>query len=154
MNSYEKGDQLEKEITELFKGSNIELRRISGRPAVNVLLCFRKADWHIQEPGDGGIDHFGGYKGYTIIVQCKNYGEPRSIGPKFLRELEGVLSRYNKCTTIGILIAPSKASFSIRTISRAESSEHIIILTDSINAYSDLVRFVDSRPSYFYINGG
>ena len=24
-----------------------------------------------QEPGDGGIDLFGGFLGYTIVIQCK-----------------------------------------------------------------------------------
>ncbi|CAG8806178.1 11854_t:CDS:2, partial [Dentiscutata erythropus] len=101
-----------------------------------------------KEPGDGGIDHFGGYRGYTVIGQCKNYLEPGSIGPQYLRDLEGVLSRYHKYTTIGILVAPSKASFSKKMISRAKSSEYIIILTDIANAYSDLVR-LSPRPNIF-----
>ncbi|CAG8752035.1 9298_t:CDS:2, partial [Gigaspora rosea] len=99
-----------------------------------------------KEPGDGGIDQFGGYRGYTILGQCKNYPEPGSIGPQYVRDLEGVLSRYHKNTTIGLLVAPSKASFSKNTINRANSSEYIIILTDITNAYSDLVRFVGSQP--------
>ncbi|CAG8767131.1 24233_t:CDS:2, partial [Gigaspora margarita] len=93
-----------------------------------------------KEPGDGGIDHFGGYRGYTILGQCKNYPEPGSIGPQYLRDLEGVLSRYHKYTTIGILVAPSKASFSKNAINRAKSSEYIIILTGITEAYSDLVQ--------------
>ncbi|KAF0437192.1 hypothetical protein F8M41_004473 [Gigaspora margarita] len=93
MNSYQKGEQFEQAFTQLFKKNNVELRQTK------------------KEPGDGGIDHFGGYRGYTILGQCKNYPEPGSIGPQYLRDLEGVLSRYHKYTTIGILVAPSKASF-------------------------------------------
>ncbi|RIB10715.1 hypothetical protein C2G38_166079 [Gigaspora rosea] len=128
MNSHKKGEQFEKEFTQLFKSNNVELRQTK------------------KEPGDGGIDQFGGYRGYTILGQCKNYPEPGSIGPQYVRDLEGVLSRYHKNTTIGLLVAPSKASFSKNTINRANSSEYIIILTDITNAYSDLVRFVGSQP--------
>ncbi|CAG8728982.1 19042_t:CDS:2 [Dentiscutata erythropus] len=46
-----------------------------------------------REPGDGGVDYFGGFRKFTILV--KNYGRPGSIGPKFVRELEGVMSRYH-----------------------------------------------------------
>ncbi|KAG9297797.1 hypothetical protein G9A89_000102 [Geosiphon pyriformis] len=79
-----------------------------------------------HEPGDGGVDLFGGFLGYTIVIQCKNH--IRKIGPQTLRELEGVLTRFNKNTTIGILVTPSVGSFTGNIINRAKSSEYKEIL--------------------------
>jgi hypothetical protein len=70
---------------------------------------------------------------------------------------EGALSRYNKKTTIAILIARSENRselmrqrrmdiFTDNAKDRARSSEYNIILTDELNIYSDLINFVESHP--------
>ncbi|CAI2185765.1 15747_t:CDS:2, partial [Funneliformis geosporum] len=95
-----------------------------------------------NKPGDGGIDIFGGLGGNTIVIQCKAY--KKKIGVKFVRELEGVLTRYHK-DTIGVLVAPSKNKFTTRSEERAETSGYNIILTDKTNICSDLIKFIDSQ---------
>ncbi|GES90221.1 hypothetical protein RCL_jg13343.t1 [Rhizophagus clarus] len=153
--SYQKGEEFEKVMAKKFKDANIEVHRTrelkalrghslrklpvrypdlayGGRPAVNVLPVFEKlADICI------------GACGYTLIVQCKNHNG--SIEPNVVRELEGVLTRFDENTTIGILAAPSKEKFTVNTINRAESSKYNIILTDKSYVYLDLIRFVNSR---------
>ncbi|CAG8487654.1 17089_t:CDS:1, partial [Gigaspora margarita] len=49
-----------------------------------------------------------------------------------VREFEGVLSRFGKMETIGILIAPSKNNFTQKSLDRVESSEFNLILTDEL----------------------
>ncbi|CAG8575188.1 6137_t:CDS:2, partial [Gigaspora margarita] len=101
-----------------------------------------------REPGDGGIDYVGDFREYTILTQFKNYDEPGSIGPKYIRELEDIMSRYNKLTTIGVIIAPTKLSFSKKSVRRAKSSKYILILTDQPNLFSDLNRVIDSQSPF------
>src|SRR6185369_7521794 len=70
---------------------------------------------------------------------------------------EGVLSRYDKKTTVAIFVARfenrsivmaqrRKDIFTSRAIDRARSSEYNIILTDDNNVYSDLINFIESHP--------
>jgi len=69
---------------------------------------------------------------------------------------EGALSRYNKETTIAILItryanraiwlAREMDIFTDCAIARAISSEYKIILTDELHVYSDLINFIELNP--------
>ncbi|CAG8574410.1 17132_t:CDS:2, partial [Cetraspora pellucida] len=92
----------------------------------------------IHAPGDGGIDWIGGWSGYTI-VDCDK------IRPKMVREIEGVLSRYGKFETIGILVASSKENFTKNSKDRVNSSGYNLILTDEMNLESDFINFVESK---------
>ncbi|CAG8631718.1 15734_t:CDS:1, partial [Dentiscutata erythropus] len=67
------------------------------------------------------------------------------IRPKMVHEIEGVLSRFGKMETIGILIAPSKNHFTQRSIDRVESSEFNLILTDELYLNLDLIQFVENK---------
>ena len=60
--------------------------------------------------------------------------------------LEGVLSRYDKKSTIALLIARSTNRFTSEAKDRARSSEYNIILTDEQNVYSDLINFIELHP--------
>src|SRR5581483_8913171 len=78
--------------------------------------------------------------------------------------LEGVLSRYDRRTTIAILIVRSENRiacarngidiFTDCARTRARSSEYNIILTDELNVYSDLINFIESHPLDSSNNGG
>ncbi|CAG8709555.1 2423_t:CDS:1, partial [Funneliformis mosseae] len=61
---------------------------------------------------------------------------------KILYDLEGVLSKYHKDTTIEILIVPFRNEFTSKTIRRARILKYNIILTDVRDLYFDLVQFV------------
>ncbi|CAG8487559.1 17084_t:CDS:2 [Gigaspora margarita] len=71
--------------------------------------------------------------------------ELRRFEPKIVREFEGVLSRFGKIETIGILIAPSKNNFTQKLLDRVESSEFNLILTDELCLSLDLIQFVESK---------
>ncbi|CAG8599709.1 1959_t:CDS:2 [Funneliformis mosseae] len=135
-----------------------------GRPAVNVSkICTGlspefvmnriqnielkahcdRSYMQLPRPGNGGVDLFGNYEGFLILVQCKN--RRRNIGPEILRDLEGVLSRYHNGTTIGILVVPFKENYTSGTIRRARTSRYNIILTDVRYLYLDLVQFAEER---------
>jgi hypothetical protein len=70
-----------------------------------------------------------------------------------VQRLEGVLSRYDKRSTIGILVARFEHRiicaqrdvdiFTDCAKDRARSSEYNIILTDELNMYSDLINFIE-----------
>lgn len=62
-----------------------------------------------------------------------------------MREFEGVLSRFGKIETIGILVAPSKNNFTRKSIDRLKSSEYNLIFTDELNLSLDLFQFVKSK---------
>ncbi|CAG8513401.1 12419_t:CDS:1, partial [Gigaspora rosea] len=70
MNSFVKGETLENKMKVKFVNVNLEFRRPR------------------QAPGDGSIDYFGGHREFTILTQIKNYIQPGSIGPKYIREME------------------------------------------------------------------
>jgi len=69
---------------------------------------------------------------------------------------EGFLSRYDKKTTIAILVARYENRiicaekdidiFTYCARNRARSSEYNIILTDESNVYSDLINFIETHP--------
>ncbi|CAJ0895930.1 12356_t:CDS:2 [Entrophospora sp. SA101] len=57
----------------------------------------------------------------------------------------GVLAEYCEYK-LGVLIALSTGSFTLKTIEKARKSKYNIILTDIEHIYSDLVQFVNSLP--------
>ncbi|RIB12597.1 hypothetical protein C2G38_2200232 [Gigaspora rosea] len=75
-------------------------------------------------------------------VKVKDCDKIRS---KIVHEFEGVLSRFGKIETIGILIAPSKNNFTKKSLDRVELSEFNIILTDKQYLRLDLIQFVKSK---------
>ncbi|RHZ86135.1 hypothetical protein Glove_54g30 [Diversispora epigaea] len=121
---YKKGKDFEDVIKEVLKNMNVELRKPE------------------HAPGDGGIDFMGGWREHTIIVQCKDHVK---IRPETVRGFEGVLSRYGRTETIGVLVAPSINNFTLNAVDRVKSSEFNIILTDKSNMEPDLIRFIENR---------
>ncbi|CAG8817002.1 1459_t:CDS:1, partial [Racocetra persica] len=65
--------------------------------------------------------------------------------PKIVHEIEGVLSRFSKIETIGILVAPSKNNFTQNSIDRVESSEFNLIFIDEKYLSLDLIKFIKSK---------
>ncbi|CAG8635504.1 16224_t:CDS:2, partial [Racocetra persica] len=117
---------------------------MSSVSSINYRFEIQKGETELDRhvPGDGGIDWIGGWGGYTIIVQCKDCDK---IRPKIVREFEGVLSRFGKIETIGILVAPSINNFTRKSIDRLKSSEYNLIFTDELNLSLDLFQFVKSK---------
>ncbi|CAG8637263.1 18209_t:CDS:2, partial [Gigaspora margarita] len=72
-------------------------------------------------------DYERGWSGYTLVVECKDCDK---IRPKMMCEIEGVLSRYGKFETIGILVSPLKENFTKNSKDRVNSSGYNLILTD------------------------
>ncbi|CAG8663373.1 2304_t:CDS:1, partial [Dentiscutata erythropus] len=62
-----------------------------------------------------------------------------------VHEFEGVLSRFGKMKTIGILIVLSKNNFIKKLLDRVELSEFNLILTDEQYLRLDLIQFVKSK---------
>ncbi|CAG8741787.1 202_t:CDS:2, partial [Funneliformis caledonium] len=150
MNSYIRGNNFEIETLRVFMSHDVEVYRIrieSSSWAHLAKVSSQDTKHRIEStsprPGDGGVDLFGNYEGFLILVQCKN--RRRNIGPEILRDLEGVLSRYHNDTTIGILVVPFKENYTAGTIRRARTSRYNIILTDVRDLYLDLVWFVEER---------
>ncbi|CAJ0899134.1 18400_t:CDS:10, partial [Entrophospora sp. SA101] len=60
-----------------------------------------------------------------------------------VRDWENVLAKYNRLSTIGVIIAPSKNNFTFEAKKEAKASGHNIILTDKFNVGPDVELFVD-----------
>ncbi|PVU89473.1 hypothetical protein BB561_005332 [Smittium simulii] len=59
---------------------------------------------------DSGIDFLGNWNlskktMFSVVGQCKNY-QDKLVGPSVIREFEGVMSRQDPFSTIGIIAAP------------------------------------------------
>jgi len=87
--------------------------------------------------GDGGIDIFGNYKGYLVLVQCKNY-TTASVGVGIIRAFEGVMSKYPKKSTIGILVISAANRYTRPAIRRVKLSNYNILLTSFSTMSSDI----------------
>ncbi|CAG8794366.1 36832_t:CDS:1, partial [Racocetra persica] len=91
--------------------------------------------------GDGGIDIFGNFEGYLILVQCKNYTDAK-VSVDDIRKSEEVISRYPNRTTIGIYVTFNTDRYSRNAINRAETSEFNILLTNVSSMKLDIINYV------------
>ncbi|CAJ0752552.1 22364_t:CDS:2 [Entrophospora sp. SA101] len=71
----------------------------------------------------GAIDFIGGIRRNTVLIQCKN---------------KASIAKYNRLSTIGVIIAPSKNNFTFEAKKEAKASGHNIILTDKFNVGPDV----------------
>jgi Protein of unknown function (DUF2034) len=94
--------------------------------------------------GDGDVDLFGNYNGYTLLVQCKNYSTAK-VDASDIDTFEGVLSRYEKGNALGIFITSIPNDYSLNAIDKADSSNHNLLLTNIIDMRYDI-------PSYQFKN--
>lgn len=68
---------------------------------------------------DGTIRHR-----YRVLGQCK--AEQKKVGPRYVRELEGVLGRFEKSSVVGILV--SESEFTRSALLTAYSSKYPLFL--------------------------
>ncbi|CAG8847498.1 2948_t:CDS:2, partial [Gigaspora margarita] len=94
--------------------------------------------------GDGGIDIFGNYKGYLILVQYKCYTTAKVCVDE-IRAFERMMSRYPKNSTIGIYVTFVMDGYSRLAIERAESSKLYLLLTNMSNMRQDILNFDHKR---------
>jgi flagellar motility protein MotE (MotC chaperone) len=87
--------------------------------------------------GDGGVDIFGSYKGYTLLVQCKNYSTAK-VGASEIDAFEGVMSRHGKSKVLGIFVTSIQNGYSLNAIDKAESSNHNLLLTNILDMHYDI----------------
>ncbi|CAG8643908.1 12185_t:CDS:1, partial [Dentiscutata heterogama] len=97
--------------------------------------------------GDRGIDIFGNYFGYLILVQCKNYDEKVDVSD--IRKFEDVLSRYLKCTMLEIFATLAVDGYTKVAIERAETSKFNLLLTNLLNIQQDILDYVSKRLGNF-----
>ncbi|CAG8645798.1 2808_t:CDS:2, partial [Diversispora eburnea] len=88
--------------------------------------------------GDRGVDIYGSYCGFYMVVQCKDQVAP--IRESQIRELEGVLSRYNSEGVFGLFVISSRGSFTKYAQDRARSSPNLVLTTDE-NLEENLEQF-------------
>ncbi|CAG8843215.1 3294_t:CDS:2, partial [Gigaspora margarita] len=100
--------------------------------------------------GDGGIDIFGNFEGYLILVQCKNYTDAK-VSVDDIRKFEGVMSRaetskFNILLTNVSSMKPDIINYFFKKLNNAfdYSEEHII---DEIICDSSQVESVVSNKS-------
>lgn len=103
-----KGTYFEQKVLEMIQKYPVQLRRVGGR-------------------GDGGVDLRGSFQlthgnPFDLLVQCKH--EQRKPGPKYIRELEGVLSRESS-RAIGLLA--SSNNWTTATRSQFQYSQYPLI---------------------------
>ncbi|CAG8578616.1 17439_t:CDS:2 [Acaulospora morrowiae] len=106
---------------------------------LNLLLA-TNADVQITPAGvgDRGVDIYGSYCGFYMVVQCKDQVAP--IRENQIREFEGVLSRYNFEGVFGLFIISSRGSFTKYAQDRARSSPNLVLTTDE-NLEENLEQF-------------
>ena len=113
--TYYKGTLYEYAVCDGLRKFNIFNTRCGGCNDQGVDL---RGKWYLEDSGDHGEQRI-----LPVIVQCK--ADAKSIGPRYVRELEGTLS-IESPGTVGILAAHS--SFSERSLRTASSSELPMIL--------------------------
>ncbi|CAG8583149.1 6598_t:CDS:2 [Funneliformis mosseae] len=100
MNSVAKGNEYEDEIQKKLS-YNVECYKI--RTGSASWPQFAKVTSQVTRLGDmcidivcgdGGVDLMGNFKGYLLLIQCKNYSESTKVGVDLIYKLEGVMSKY------------------------------------------------------------
>nr|CAG8585356.1 12340_t:CDS:2 [Entrophospora candida] len=71
----------------------------------------------------GAVDFIGGVRRNTVLIQCKN---------------KASVAKYNRLSTIGVIIAPSKNNFTFEAKKEAKASGYNIILTDKFHVGPDV----------------
>ncbi|CAG8568118.1 32203_t:CDS:2, partial [Racocetra persica] len=108
-------------LSSTSKGDNLEFIVFRILKKVMKIDCQRV---RLSGPyGDGGIDIFGNYVGYLILVQYKNYDEKVDVSD--IRKFEGV------------------------AIERAETSKFNLLLTNLSNIQQDILDYVSETLSNF-----
>ncbi|RIB29409.1 hypothetical protein C2G38_2056824 [Gigaspora rosea] len=123
--SKSKGNELEFIAFRILKSTKIDCQRV-----------------RLSGPdGDGGIDIFGNFEGYLILVQCKNYTDAK-VSVDDIRKFEGVMSRYPNRTTIGIYVTFDTDGYSRNAVHRAETSKFNILLKNVSSMEQDINNYV------------
>ena len=94
-----------------------------------ILLCRMSV-------GDGGIDIFGIYENRILLIQCKNYNAKVKVGE--INKFEGVLSRFPKEIIFGIFVTANVDGYSSYAMSRANSSNYDLLLTNLSSLKQDI----------------
>ncbi|KIP09901.1 hypothetical protein PHLGIDRAFT_59943, partial [Phlebiopsis gigantea 11061_1 CR5-6] len=130
--SVRRGTEYEQESMRILQnGLSMSLRRVGGKADGGIDL---QGWWWLPAENSSLYDHPNGYRRLRVLVQCKR--ESKKLGPKYIRELEGVLHRYgatqssNEDVTsppvVGMLISASP--FSKMAITHAHSSPIPLVL--------------------------
>ena len=91
--------------------------------------------------GDGDVNIFGSYKGYTLLVQCKNYSTAKVSANK-INVFEEVMSRHEKSKVLEIFVISIQNGYSLHAIDKAESSNHNLLLTNILDMHYDIPRYL------------
>nr|CAG8445107.1 6642_t:CDS:2 [Entrophospora candida] len=134
-----KGRNFEQHIKNALQNHNIGLAKTVNESTSWPQLV-KVTSWvprpNIRHTGDNGIDLLGGFvyeeEKYLLLIQCKVN----------VRELKGVMGRYPDFTSIGILVVHNDHTISNNMFLEAELAPSNIILTNQVDIYHDLCRFV------------
>ncbi|CAG8719822.1 17170_t:CDS:1, partial [Cetraspora pellucida] len=88
-----------------------------------------------------GIDIFGNFEGYLILVQYKNYTDVK-VSVDDIKKFKEVMLRYPNHTTIEIFVIFNTNRYSRNAINRAETSELNILLTNVSSIKLDIINYV------------
>ncbi|CAG8628886.1 12147_t:CDS:2, partial [Acaulospora morrowiae] len=94
--------------------------------------------------GNNSIDIFGIYKKHALLVQCKK--STAKVGKSDIRIFEGVLSRYNKNETLGVLVVSGRNDYTTPALLYAKDSPHKLLLTNIDYLQHDLSNYSLERP--------
>ncbi|CAG8830432.1 4319_t:CDS:2, partial [Gigaspora margarita] len=136
--NYSDGDCYQNSVRIEVKTSSINSSSSKGEELEFLVFRFLKNTMKIDcqrvklsgPYGDGGINIFENYMGYLILVQCKNYNEKVDVSN--IRKFEGVLSRYPKCTILGIFVTFAVDRYTKIAIERADSKDPEECIIDEI----------------------
>ena len=129
----------------LHEHLSMSLRRVGGKNDGGIDL---QGWWWLPSSGPSSMSP----TRIRILAQCK--AEKRKYGPKYVREMEGVLHRYlnvDSDPVVGLLI--SSSLFTKAALLRAHSSSApLILLAASTRSLLPVCLDVNSAQSYFPIS--
>ncbi|CAJ0648541.1 612_t:CDS:2 [Entrophospora sp. SA101] len=72
--------------------------------------------------GDSGIDIFGNYNHYLLLIQCKDF--TNKIDVDYIRAFESIVARFDKDNTIRVYVILAKDGYAKGSVERVNSPEH------------------------------
>ncbi|CAJ0747939.1 10168_t:CDS:2 [Entrophospora sp. SA101] len=91
-------------------------------------------------PRDSGIDIFGNYNHYLLLIQCKDF--TNKIDVDYIRAFESIVARFDKDNTIRVYVILAKDGYAKGSVERVNSPERYLLFTNIWNLDRDISEYL------------
>ncbi|CAH1760484.1 13840_t:CDS:2 [Entrophospora sp. SA101] len=106
----------------------------------NKLFRDISVDFQRVVRGDSGIDIFGNYNHYLLLIQCKDF--TNKIDVDYIRAFESIVARFDKDNTIRVYVILAKDGYAKGSVERVNSPERYLLFTNIWNLDRDISEYL------------